>query len=140
MISKNTQVLLIDDDPFTMEITKTVVKTFVKNHQIKTFGCAREALRHLLRESDVSEDENPVPGIILSDLHMPGMDGFQFLEEFTKLTEAAQSRYRVFILSSTSDEQERARLLEKVCVEGFCPKPLTPEKFMGLMEQVIISM
>lgn len=140
MISKNTHVLLIDDCPFTMEITKTVVKTFVKNHRITTFFCAKEALRHLLREGDVSEDGNPVPGIILSDLHMPGMDGFQFLEEFAKLPQAVQSRYRVFILSSTSDEQERARLVEKVSCEGFCPKPLTPQKFMGLMEEATISM
>jgi CheY-like chemotaxis protein len=134
-MTKSARVILIDDDPFTMALTKQIVKRFVKNGQIRTFCSAKDTLSYLQTGSDISEKGMPPPGIILSDLHMPCMDGFQFLDEFAKLSKAVQSRYRVFILSSSSDEKERAQLFEKGSFEGFCSKPLTPGKLKDLMEQ-----
>ena len=140
MMTKKTSVILIDDDPFTLAMTKQIVKCFVKRGKIKTFCSAKDALSYLQRENDLPDGEKAVPGIILSDLHMPCMDGFQFLDEFARLEEAVRRQYSVFILSSTSDEKERARLFEKTSFEGFCSKPLTPGKFMDLMEQARITL
>ena len=135
MMTRRARVILIDDDPFTMAMTKQIVKKFVKNRQLRTFSSAKDALSYLQTVNGIANNVTPVPGMIVSDLHMPSMDGFEFLDEFAKLTQAVQSQYSVFILSSTSDEKERARLFEKVSFEGFCSKPLTPEKFMDLMAQ-----
>jgi CheY-like chemotaxis protein len=135
MMNYSTRILLIDDCPFTRAMTKKIVKGVIKNGQVRTFGSAKDALSYLQSGNDLSKDQPPVPGIILSDLHMPCMDGFQFLDEFAKLAGTIQSQYSVFILSSTTDSKERARLLEKGSLNGFCPKPLTPEKFIDLLEQ-----
>jgi CheY-like chemotaxis protein len=140
MMTKRTSVILIDDDPFTLAMTKQIVKCLVKNGKIKTFCSAKDALSYLQRENDLSDGEKAVPGIILSDLHMPCMDGFQFLDEFARLGQAVRRQYSIFILSSSSDEKERARLFEKTSFEGFCSKPLTPGKFMGLIEQTRITL
>ena len=132
---KSTRVIILDDDPFTLAMTKKVVRRFAKNEQIRSFSAAMDALSYLETSCDISEDVTESPGIILSDLNMPNMDGFEFLDEFAKLTPVVRSQYRVFILSSTSDAKDRARLFEKVCFEGFYSKPLTPEKFMDIMKQ-----
>jgi len=140
MMTKKTSVLLIDDDPFAMAMTKKVVEGLVKNGKIKTFCSAKDALSYLQAENDMSGSDSEVPGIILSDLHMPCMDGSQFLDEFARLTEAIRRRYSVFILSSTTDEKERAQLFEKASFGGFCSKPLTRGKFMDLIERTRITL
>lgn len=132
-MTKSTSVILIDDDPFTMAMTKRVVNKIVANDRIKTFCSAEDTLKYLQTENELPADDPSDHCIILSDLHMPCMDGFQFLDEFAKLSWAARSRYSVFILSSSTDENERSRLFGKSSFAGFCSKPLTPKKFEDLM-------
>jgi two-component system chemotaxis response regulator CheY len=136
VMSKSLRVILIDDDPFILTLAKEIVRKIIKDDQVRTFSSAKDALNYLQTANDISEDGNPVPGIILSDLHMPCMDGFQFLDEFARLKGAVRSQYTIFILSSTTDDRERARLFEKSSFDGFCSKPLTPQKFIDLLEQV----
>lgn len=136
MITKPPKVILIDDDPFTMAMAKRVVNRIVTSDRIQTFYSAEDALHYLGTTDGLSEDDMSDPGIILSDLHMPNMDGFQFLDEFSKLPQPVRNRYSVFVVSSTTDREERAKLFEKSSFAGFCPKPLTRQKFVGLMEHI----
>ena len=136
MITKPPKVVLIDDDLFTMAMAKRVVNRIVASDRIQTFYSAEDALHYLGTTDGLSEDDMSDPGIILSDLHMPNMDGFQFLDEFSKLPQPVRNRYSVFVVSSTTDREERAKLFEKSSFAGFCPKPLTRQKFVGLMEHI----
>jgi CheY-like chemotaxis protein len=138
MMTKKTSVLLIDDCPLTMAMTKKVVECVVKNGKIITFCSATDALSYLRAEIEMSGGDSEAPGIILSDLHMPCMDGFQFLEAFAMLPEPVRKRYSVFILSATTDEKERAQLFRKNSLDGFCSKPLTDGKLLHLLERTRI--
>lgn len=134
MNSKPERVILIDDDPFTLSMSKMVVKKSVSNRHIKTFNCAREALVYLPEAGRSKKAPSP-SDIILCDLHMPSMDGFQFLDEFEKLAPDLRAKFSVFILSSTSDQKDWARLFEKSCFAGFCSKPLTLQKLHEVIQQ-----
>ncbi len=72
------RVLLVDDDPFQLQVISTVLRDigFADVTQAESGQLALQAL--------TSAKSNPFD-LMLSDLHMPGMDGFQFMEEVAKM-------------------------------------------------------
>ncbi|WP_431209659.1 response regulator [Puia sp. P3] len=134
MKTESIKIIIIDDDSFAMAITEEIVKRIFTEGQTISFSSAADALKYLRKENGFPTGGIYGPGMILCDLHMPGIDGFMFLAKFAKLSCAVQNRYSSFILSSTTDKQDVARLSKMTCCAGFCPKPLTTEKLVKLIE------
>jgi putative two-component system response regulator len=77
--------------------------------------------------------ENP-PDIILIDIMMPGLDGFQLLARLKK--ESTTSKIPVLILSSLSNEEEIIRGLKQGAVD-FITKPFSPQVLLAKLEKTV---
>lgn len=130
-MKKRADVLIIDDDPFMLALSNKIVSQLVYRDGIRPFSAAQDAIDSLYPAGAGSTR----PGLILCDLHMPGMDGFQFLDAFAKLPAGMRRRFQVFILSSTRDPGDVERLYGKVCFEGLIPKPLNIDKLRQTLRQ-----
>ncbi len=128
-------ILIIDDDVFAMTMTYQVVIKAVKFSRVKTIFSAREALSFLQILHNSKYQKRVARGLILVDLHMPAMNGFEFLDAFEKFDEPIQRNWDVCVLSSTGDEREVDMLYEKKCFAGLCSKPLTTRKLEMLAEE-----
>jgi len=133
---RNLEALIIDDDPFALAMTKKTVSDRIPGKQIRIFSSPKFAFQYLQTENEAQGKKTAKRGIILTELEIPDLNGFEFVDEFNQLQEAIRDRYTVFVLSSIKKDFEIQRLYGKPCFEGFIPKPLTAEKLDYLLKQI----
>ncbi|SKB44025.1 response regulator [Dyadobacter psychrophilus] len=121
---------LIDDSAFDLFIyEKLLIKSGITN-SVKTFNSARDALKHLITQADILPES-----IILLDLQMPDMNGFEFIDEFDHLPVMLQEKIRIFMLSSTIDTRDIDKAKASQHIIDLLPKPLeisTLKKKLGI--------
>ncbi|MFD2037389.1 response regulator [Belliella marina] len=114
-------IILIDDDPINNLINKRLISKMNIADQIEEFLEAEKALERI---EQLSIEDNT---LILLDINMPVMNGWDFLNEYLKVFEGRKDR--IVMLSSSINFQDRQKAKQYSCVEGFIEKPLTPDKF-----------
>ena len=62
--------------------------------------------------------------LILLDLQMPGLNGFEFADHYALLPESVRSRIKLFMISSTVDPNDIARAERNPFIIRLLPKPL----------------
>lgn len=126
-MKKYKSVLLVDDDNVSCFINDRILRTFGLTESIHTVYNGKEALDFLKEHND---DQEVFPDLILLDVHMPVMNGFEFMEEFSKTSFNGPSP-EVIILTSSSNpvDQEKA---EQYTVLAYLNKPLRFEELNRL--------
>lgn len=114
--------ILIDDSELDCFIAKKIIE---QNNEDASISIYRDAGQALQAISNTLNTALNVLTVILLDLRMPVMNGFQFIEEFEKLPQYIQQQYAVFILSSTKNEIDRNRALGYHTVINALQKPFT---------------
>lgn len=110
------KVLIVDDDEIVLLVQrKTLQRCGITNDPV-SFKKAVEAINYL-REEQTGEF------LILLDINMPGMNGWQFLQELEELN--LTGRVYVIMVTSSIDnyDKEEAEIYKKVI--GFIEKPIT---------------
>lgn len=120
------RLLLVDDDAFTNLFNKIVLEKAKIANDIKVFQDAREALKYLERGTENVD-------LILLDINMPLMNGWQFLEEHEKLEENKKVHIIVMLSSSISNEDIK-RAKDIPAVKKFIRKPLSSETIKEILE------
>ena len=115
--------MIIDDDKLSNFITSNLVGHSKLAVKVKKYFSAKIALGYL--QKNCNENPKEYPDIILLDVSMYGMNGWEFLQEFEKLDEDYQSKITIFILSNSISDQDRERAEHFTSIKEFYHKPLT---------------
>jgi CheY-like chemotaxis protein len=115
-------ILLVEDDRLDQtEVQRTLIRKNIV-HKLTIAKNGEEAITYLRNsKTDPSFDK---PDIILMDLNMPKMNGFELLENIREIT--ALDDVKIFVLT-TSDEREDKLNAARFGVSGFITKPLKLE-------------
>lgn len=126
-------ILLIDDNPADNTFHKINIAEADVCDYVAVATNGREALSYLMKsgEPDSSSDSAsfPKPDIIFLDINMPGMNGFEFLDEYEKLDEKIKSSIVIIMLSTSLNPEDEKRAMSYKEVAEFQYKPLTAELF-----------
>ena len=118
------RVFIIDDDPIHQRIAQIMISKHNLFDEYFSYTEAQKAIDFLQENKKNGET---LPDVILLDLNMPVIDGWDFLETFETLVKEFEKNIRVFIVSSSVDEKDVLRSKSYVAVKGFISKPLSPD-------------
>lgn len=121
MDTKINTLYIVDDDEIIIYLTDKLLKKVDFADSIEKFTDAGTALKRLEFALQVKEN---VPDVILFDLNMPEMNGWEFLEQFRKLNTGIP----VFVFTSSIDPLDKIKSESYEEVKDFIVKPLTRAK------------
>ena len=125
--------MLVDDDPvINMIHSKLISKSC--SYDVDAHENGKEALHKLAAQLD--SDPPELPSLILLDINMPVIDGWQFLAELNKLDLDRSARIKVIIVSSSVDIEDIEKSKTYPLVTDFISKPLTMDRMKGIIAQV----
>lgn len=117
-------VMIIDDNTIDLYITKRLI---IKNNfggKVLEYAAAEEALLYLQEHQDTI---SMWPQIIFIDIYMPVMSGFEFLKAYDKLPSTLKKYCKIYIVSSTIDDNDIQRSQKDKNLTDFRVKPITKE-------------
>jgi len=121
--------ILIDDDPINNSVSRLMITNTMPAVDVITFSDPTIGLGFL---KDHFKMHSAKSTVLLLNLNMPFMTGWDFLEHFKQLDPATRNRMVIYILTSSIDDLDRRRALAIGYVKGFLSKPLSPEKVLEL--------
>lgn len=116
------QFVLIDDDPMNNLICKLTIEMTLGQTDVKAFVNPENGLEYFQTEFSNLKDTS---ALLLLDINMPIMSGWEFLEMFDNLSFEIKDRVKICILSSSIDERDKERSYANKNVLDFLVKPLT---------------
>ena len=128
------RLMIIDDDELSNYISTKIIEYTQLAGKVDCFISAEKAISYL-RENSLSQ-EGIYPDIILMDISMYLMSGWQFLEKFNKLRVEYTHRISVFILTTSIMEKDEVMAQNYSCIRGFYHKPLTIPVIDDIREKV----
>ncbi|MDB5211265.1 MAG: response regulator [Sediminibacterium sp.] len=127
------KVLCVDDDTISLTISQLLLKRTGFATEVDTAIDGSEALEYF--ENLFANDPNPAdnaPELILLDINMPVMNGWEFLHEYNPRFSAKLPNTQIVILSSTIDPEDFALAKQYPVVMQFISKPLSIENLEEL--------
>ena len=124
--------MLVDDNMDDNFFHERVIK---KSNAVITIVIKESGLEALEYLKSAGDRENPRPDLIFLDINMPGMNGWEFLQEFRKLDKSLQSKMIVIMLTTSVNPEDEAMARTYDLLSDFKTKPLTKEMFEDVLDR-----
>ena len=120
-------VLVVDDEMVDIMAVQRLFKRFnmQQDYVLHTAENGLDALAKLRGEGDISI--TPLPRVILLDLNMPKMNGFEFLRALR--ADPDLKKIKVIILTTSNADDDRIKAYQSN-VAGYIIKPITLNQFV----------
>jgi CheY-like chemotaxis protein len=122
-------IMLIDDSSDDNFIHEREIKKADISNIVVTKYSGRKALEYLISR------EEPRSDLIFLDINMPGMNGWEFLEEYNRLDQELRSRAIIVMLTTSDNFVDLAKAKTWSIVSDYITKPLTKEMIKDITDK-----
>ena len=123
---------IIDDDV----IYQTIINKLIKKSGVfsthSSFMNGKEAITTL--DNTLKNNNEFIPDIILLDINMPVMDGWEFMDEIKKIKSKFNKQIIIYIVSSSIALEDRNKSKTFTDIIGYIPKPISVEDLITIVE------
>lgn len=119
---------IIDDDSIFVFVLKKLLEKHNNFGEVREFKTSSDALEILF------ENDTDLPSVILLDLNMPVIDGWQLLDKLQQSD--VHKNINVFVISSSIDTTDIQKSKQYSIVKDFVSKPINLEKLDDILIKV----
>ena len=135
-MSKIQKVLIIDDDEINNFVCSKVIRKNNFASEVRTFLSGKEGLAYL--NEILAEQDGELPDLILLDINMPLMNGWDFLVEYQQLLPNFDKNPVLLMLSSSVYEEDIEKANQHPEVKDYITKPLNEEVLQDIYQKHFI--
>jgi len=129
-MNKVNNLWVVDDDEIYRFAIKIIINRAGISEQTFYFNNGQVAIDAFIENLQTPDQ---LPDLILLDLNMPILDGWQFLDELSKLLHDVRKKINIFLVSSSNDEEDVARAKSFDIVQDLIVKPLTTKALNDIL-------
>ena len=123
---------IIDDDA----IYQTIINKLIQKSGVfsthSSFMNGKEAITSLNTILEIHEEY--IPDIILLDINMPIMDGWEFMDEIKRIKSKINKQIIIYIVSSSIAIEDRNKSKTFKDIIGYIPKPISIEDLIAIVQ------
>jgi len=129
MTIKN-KILIVDDNPIDHMITKYILKHNFAIEDVMVIESAAAALSHLeSNQNNLAE----LPELIILDLDMPHLNGFDFMEHYSTFSEELKNTCKVVVLTGSDVTADLKKIKANIYVSELINKPLNKDALLDII-------
>lgn len=125
--------LLVDDDDTTNYLNQRLLERLAITDTVLVAGNGLEALDLLHTHCDLPTSPT-CPALILLDMKMPRMNGFEFLQAYAQRPRRQDPPVVIIMLTTSLNPGDVAKM-QNLPIAGYLTKPLTSEKVTQIMQE-----
>ncbi|WP_289046507.1 response regulator [uncultured Olleya sp.] len=124
-------ICIVDDDEIYKFTVVKILKSIGFDKNIMAFSDGDEAFNFITNNL---ENVKALPDVILLDINMPIMDGFQFMDEFVKINPRVGKKITIYMVSSSVDAKDVKKAASISEISDYIIKPIKRGELQNILE------
>ncbi|MGB2761626.1 MULTISPECIES: response regulator [Maribacter] len=126
-------ILLVDDDDASNFLHSIFINKLDMDVNINSALNGQEAIDFILGKG---QEQLELPCMVMLDLRMPVMDGWQFMKAYEELVpKKLKSQITIVLVTISDNKEDKERAISNKYIADFAQKPLSDETFKALIQK-----